>query len=96
MKIRILPPAIEDIALGRVFYDQQGEGLGEYFMDSLFAEIDSLVLYGGIHSMRLEYYRLIAKRFPYGIYYRIEGDIAVVYRILDLRRSPTWVERQLK
>lgn len=95
MRIRILPPAIEDIASARVFYGQREEGLGEYFMDSIFAEIDSLILYGGIHSMKLGYYRLITKRFPYGIYYQIEDDTAVVYRILDCHRNPVWIAQQL-
>lgn len=49
MRIRILDSALDDLDRGRVFYDRQGEGLGGYFMDSLFSEIDSLVLYAGIH-----------------------------------------------
>jgi hypothetical protein len=39
--------------------------------DSLFAAIDSLALYGGIHSIHLKFHRLPAKRFPYAIYYKI-------------------------
>ncbi len=35
MKLKILSSAIEDLAEGRIFYDKQGEGLGEYFFDSL-------------------------------------------------------------
>jgi hypothetical protein len=33
--ILILRSAIEDLARGRDFYDQQGEGLGDYFEESL-------------------------------------------------------------
>jgi hypothetical protein len=49
MKVRILRRALEDLAAGREFYDRQCEGVGGYFFDSLFTEIDSLVLYAGIH-----------------------------------------------
>jgi len=49
MKIRILSSAYNDLKAGRKFYEKQGEGLGEYFFDSLFSDIDSLMLYGGIH-----------------------------------------------
>ena len=49
IRIRILDSALDDLDRGRKFYDRQGEGLGAYFLDSLFAEIDSLVLYQGIH-----------------------------------------------
>lgn len=58
MKLRILSAAIEDLASGRTFYDQQGPGLGDYFFDSLFAEIDSLVLFGGMHSVRHGHHRM--------------------------------------
>lgn len=55
MRLRILDSALEDLDQGRIFYERQGEGLGAYFLDSLFAEIDSLVLYAGIHWLRPQY-----------------------------------------
>jgi len=40
--------------------------------------------------------RLLSKRFPYTIYYRIEEEaIVVVWRILDLRRNPSKIRRSL-
>ena len=62
MKIKILSSALEDLANGRKFYDKQGEGLGEYFFDSLFSDIDSLVLFGGIHREFHGYHRMLSKR----------------------------------
>jgi len=52
MKVRILESAREDLREGYRFYEQQQEGIGDYFLDMLSAEIDSLALYGGIHAMR--------------------------------------------
>jgi hypothetical protein len=49
MKIVILPSARDDLADGFRFYEQQEEGLGGYFLESLFSDIDSLRLYAGIH-----------------------------------------------
>ena len=49
MNIKILPSAMDDLADGWGFYEQQSPGLGNYFGDSLFSDIDSLALYGGIH-----------------------------------------------
>ena len=91
----MLRPAFEDLAAGRRFYDRQEEGVGDYFFDSLFAEIDSLVLYAGIHPIRLGFHRLLAKRFPYAVYYRVMGDEAVVFRVLDCPRDPRWIRRRL-
>ena len=47
MKIRVLTAAINDLEHGRLFYQQQGEHLGDYFLDALFSDIDSLVIYAG-------------------------------------------------
>lgn len=45
MKIKVLTSAIEDLYEGRKFYEKQRGGLGEYFFDSLFSDVDSLTLY---------------------------------------------------
>ncbi|MEA1946133.1 MAG: type II toxin-antitoxin system RelE/ParE family toxin [Thermodesulfobacteriota bacterium] len=97
MKIKLLSTALEDLYEGRLFYEKQGEGLGEYFFNSLFSDIDSLMLYGGIHPKFFGYHRMLAKRFPYAIYYRIEGEtIVVVWRVLDLRRDPKKIKQAVK
>ncbi len=96
MKLRILDSALEDLDRGRLFYERQGEGLRLYFLDSLFGEIDSLVLYAGVHRKVFGFHRLIVRRFPYGVYYRLEEDgVVVVWRVLDLRRSPSWIRKAL-
>lgn len=96
MKLKILESAIEDLHRGREFYARHGEGVGEYFLDSLFSDIDSLLLYSGIHQKVFGYYRLLAKRFPYAVYYLIEEDVAVVYRVLYLRRNPAFLHDSLR
>jgi hypothetical protein len=50
MKIEILSIAMNDIQFGQQFYEKQQEGLGAYFLDSLFSDIDALLLYAGIHQ----------------------------------------------
>jgi len=96
MKIRILSSALDDLYEGRLFYEKQGEGLGEYFFDSLFSDIDSLTLYGGIHPTFFGYHRMLSKRFPYAIYYKLEEkSVTVVWRVLDLRRNPMKIIKSL-
>lgn len=45
MTIVVLDDAQEDLVTGYHFYEDQSPGLGSYFLDSLFADIDSLLLY---------------------------------------------------
>lgn len=96
MKVRILESARRDLREGYTFYEQQQEGVGEYFLSTLFAEIDSLALYGGIHPIRLGFHRLLSSKFPYAVYYRIDQAEVVVRAVLDCRRAPTWIKERLK
>jgi plasmid stabilization system protein ParE len=97
MKIKILSSALDDLSEGRLFYERQGEGLGEYFLDSLFSDIDSLTLYGGIHPKFFGYHRMLSKRFPYAVYYKLkEKSVVVVWRVLDLRRDPKKIRQTLE
>lgn len=89
MKIELLDIALRDIQNGQQFYERQQEGLGEYFLDSLLSDIDALLLYAGIHQLIFGYYRALSKRFPYAIYYRLNGDLVQVWRVLDCRQKPT-------
>jgi hypothetical protein len=73
----------------------QSDGLGDYFLNSLFSDIDSLQIYAGIHARYFGYHRLLAKRFPFAVYYRIENQIVRIYAVLDCRRNPAWVQNRL-
>ena len=96
MKLKILSSAIDDLYQGRLFYERQGEGVGDYFFDSLFSDIDSLTLYGGIHSKFYGYHRMLSKRFPYAVYYTVQRKESVlVWRVLDLRQNPKNIWRDL-
>jgi hypothetical protein len=77
MRINILASAVADMYAGRLFSQEQAEGVGAYFFDSLFSDIDSLALYVGIHPKVYGYHRMLSKRFPYAVYYAIEGNKAI-------------------
>ena len=75
MKVKILESASKDLLAGFHFYECQDKGLGVYFLDTLFSDIDSLIVYAGIHPVYFNrYYRLLSRRFPFAVYYRIEED----------------------
>lgn len=93
MNIKILPIANDDLLNGYMFYEQQEEGVGSYFLDSLFSGIDSLLIYYQIHSIYFDkYYKLLSKRFPFAVYYIVENQDIIVYAILDCRKNPAWIK----
>jgi plasmid stabilization system protein ParE len=95
VKIRILPSAAQDLDEGFSFYEKQSEGLGQYFDDSLFSDIESLRIHAGIHSKVLNFHRFFSKRFPYAIYYKKDSETVYVYAVLDCRKDPTFHLKRL-
>ena len=64
MRVEILDLAEADLQEGFVFYESQDSGVGDYFLNSVYSEIDSLVLYAGIHRVLFGYHCLLCERFP--------------------------------
>ena len=64
MNLEILDQAEKDLIEGFHFYEDQSPGLGSHFLTNLFAEIESLRHYAGIHGKKYKtYHRLLSKRF---------------------------------
>lgn len=72
--VQISEDAQDDLNEGFLFYEAQEPGLGDYFIACLRADIEGLKVSGGVHRVvYADYYRLLSKVFPYGIFYTMEG-----------------------
>ena len=69
--------------------------MGEYCGNSLLNDIEGLALYHGIHRQQHGCFRMLASRFPFGIYYLEAEHETRVVAVLDLRCHPTWIRRRL-
>ena len=97
MIIKILDLAERDLIEGFRFYEAQETGLGSYFLSNLYADIESLRLYAGVHEKPFkDYYRLLSHRFPFAVFYTLEDDLVSVRAVVDCRRNPSWVRERLK
>ena len=97
MRIEILDRAEDDLIEGFRFYENQQVGIGSHFLDNLYLDIDSLSLNGGIHPrVYKDYHRLLSRRFPFAVYYKVQEGTVFVHAVLDCRRSPAWIRKQLK
>jgi plasmid stabilization system protein ParE len=95
LKIRIIPQAETDIEDAFCFFEAREAGLGVYFLDSMQADIDGLAWFAGIHPEVFGCHRMLTKRFPYAVYYRIVGDTAIVLAVLSCRRDPDLIRQRL-
>jgi len=97
MKLELLDLAIADLIEGFQFYERQEAGLGTYFLYTLYSDIDSLRIYGGIHRKAYKnLHRALSKRFPFAIYDTLEGEIIRVRSIVDCRKNPSWTRQHLR
>jgi len=96
VQLEILDLAERDLVAGYRFYETQRVGLGDYFLDSLYAEIDSLILFGGMHRVIEGYHRMLTRTFPYAVYYKVRKNTVQVWAVVDCRRNPVWIKKRLR
>ena len=96
-QIYITSSAEQDLLAGFEFYEAQSPGLGDYFLDSLIADIDSLCVSAGSHPKSYgDFYRILAKRFPFAIYYAVYQRAAYVAAVLDCRQNPESIKTRFE
>jgi len=85
-----------DFKAGRDFYDRNSKKAGDYFVASLLSDLEALSFYAGIHPVFFGLYRMLARRFPFAVYYEIHDTQVWVVAILDMRRKPDGIIEKLK
>jgi hypothetical protein len=74
----------------------QEAGVGEYCVDSLLTDIESLGLFSSIHRFILGFIGCWRAVSHLAFIYREHGDETQVFAVLDLRRNPNWIRKELK
>ncbi len=92
----VLARASDDLEQARLFYEAQEQRVGDHCVTVVLRDLGNLAHLSGIHSRHHGYHRMITTAFHLGIYYREHGDDTLVVAILDLRRDPKWIRKQLR
>jgi toxin ParE1/3/4 len=91
------PLAEEDLKEAANHYEAQVSGLGDDFLDEVFALIDRLVSFPESGSRKTKVVRVArVRRFPYDVLYKIDTDLDRIFvlAISDQRRKPgLWKKR---
>jgi plasmid stabilization system protein ParE len=85
----ITPEAEADLADARAWYEQKRAGLGEEFVLCVEAGLDHICrvpkaateVYPGVR-------RMMVRRFPFGIFYRVDDDQIAVLAVYHSKRDP--------
>lgn len=79
-----------DLAEAFAYYEQQAEGLGGRFLGTVDATFDAIERYPETFTkVHGEVRRALTSYFPYAVFYRIEHQRVVVFRVLHTARDPT-------
>lgn len=85
-----------DIAAAFDWYEQEQAGVGREFLDELRATYDR-VAEGPLKypSLRSGIRRALVRRFPYAVYFAVEGEMIVMLAVLHVSRDPgEWQRRR--
>ena len=89
------PEAVADVRAAFEWYERQRAGLGDEFLSAL-AKSEEIVQSNPLsyRVIRRDARRIMLRRFPYQIIYRVVGDVVVVVACFHGRRSPKRLERR--
>jgi len=97
MRVSILDAARDDLIEGFRFYEEKESGLGDYFLSSLYADIEALKIFFEIHPKAYKnFHRALAARFPFAIYYTWDSESVLVRAVVDCRRKPSWIRSHIQ
>lgn len=90
-KVVVTPPVFEDIEKAKDWFDSKSIGLGDLFIDKLFAKLDALA-YNALHyQIRYNDMRLLHLHdFGYSIHYRVSDKFNAVFieAIFGMKQNP--------
>lgn len=95
VELVIAPEAELDIAEACVWYEGRRAGLGDEFLSSVDACIESIrrrpEMYPIVHEV---YRRALIRRFPYAVFYEQCEPMVTIYAVLHTSRDPDkWRQR---
>lgn len=97
-RLEFLPEVEQDVKQAYDWYELQRLGLGEDFLLSADAAIESIQR-SPFHFQQVHkaVRKVKTKRFPYGVFFLVESEIITVIAVLHLARHPKkWKQRAAK
>jgi len=85
-----------ELISGYNWYEEKAKGLGEDFLRIFYACVSDIqrnpLFYSKVHN---DFRRFLLRRFPYAVYFRIEGDQIIVFALFHCARNPESVQDSL-
>ncbi|MFO1253102.1 MAG: type II toxin-antitoxin system RelE/ParE family toxin [Inhella sp.] len=97
MRIAFRPEAQEELLEAQAWYEARAEGLGIDFARAFEVALLSAQRHpDGFHVVEADIRRVLLRRFPYALFYRVRDEEFLVVAVFHHRRDPAFVVRRLK
>lgn len=95
LPIRIRDEAQQDIKNAAHWYENQLSCLGQHFLDEVLNGLERITKHPYLYPQVLgEIRRILIRRFPFGIFYRVESTQIVIIAVMHSSRRPQlWSNR---
>ena len=96
MRIRLELEASEELSAATAYLDAQSPGLGDEFVAAVSVagkQLQDFPLSG--QKIGRGTRRVLIRRFPYQLIYRVEGDEIVIYAVAHQKRRPGYWRKRL-
>lgn len=95
MRIKLSAEAAEEMLESAAWYDERENGLGVEFLAACGEAFEKIALDPQRHlHIGKGFHRYLMPRFPFGVFYEIQGDLLIVAAVFHGARDPKrWRER---
>ena len=89
-QVVVRPTAAVDVEDAFSWYERQRDGLGHEFLDALRTTMDLVLLQPEAFPVLHRNTRraLVRRRFPYALFFRIDGELIVLVACMHAKRHP--------
>lgn len=89
MNLRYADRAKDDVELAFEWYEKQRRGLGFDFLDCVEVSLNNILCFPKMYQICYSNFRgCVIRKFPFSIFYTIEGDEIVIHSVFDNRQDP--------
>ena len=89
MKLSYTDRAKDDLELAFSWYERQRRGLGFEFLDCVEIAVKSILENPEIYRIHYSIFKgCVIRRFPFSVFYTVEGREVVVHSVFDNRQDP--------
>ena len=95
--LRFLQEIEEDAIAGYRWYEEKAKGLGDEFLLVFYDGIEQVLEYPLAYARGFDdFRRYLLRRYPYAIYYQIEGNQVIIFGLFHCARDPRTIKSKLQ